>query len=298
MQYHAGQFWHSSHSRTTNEYEVSSFHCPLFCGVRMIRPQNALILFFIDCTLLPLIWLFVILSALINSLLVAVVCLSILCTDLGMMTDRSLFLRGYKSSQYQCKNIMIFPFIFYTVFLIQRCGNVHVKRLQFYKQLRCEQEQFSPPGSCLICCGIPVSNGKKVKATCYLFCCFLFSTQPLNLGLGHGISVLEFVKEFERLTKVHIPYEFAGRRLGDVATLVCDGSRGMKELKWQPRRSFQVMCKYRCSQLFLIYPFISGFHHYWGPFRYYIETYAQTFFTDIQPGYRAGSFSVATCQGF
>ncbi|XP_063883235.1 UDP-glucose 4-epimerase-like isoform X3 [Scylla paramamosain] len=67
--------------------------------------------------------------------------------------------------------------------------------------------------------------------------------KPLNLGLGHGISVLEFVKEFERLTKVHIPYEFAGRRIGDVATLVCDGSRGMKELKWQPTRSFQVMCE-------------------------------------------------------
>ncbi|KAK8374713.1 hypothetical protein O3P69_018676 [Scylla paramamosain] len=87
--------------------------------------------------------------------------------------------------------------------------------------------------------------------------------KPLNLGLGHGISVLEFVKEFERLTKVHIPYEFAGRRIGDVATLVCDGSRGMKELKWQPTRSFQVMCKYRCSQLFSIHPFISGFHLYW-----------------------------------
>lgn len=61
--------------------------------------------------------------------------------------------------------------------------------------------------------------------------------------------MLDFVKEFERLTKVHIPYEFAGRRVGDVATLVCDGSRGMKELKWQPTRNFQVMCKYRCSQL-------------------------------------------------
>lgn len=106
--------------------------------------------------------------------------------------------------------------------------------------------------------------------------------------------MLEFVKEFERLTKVHIPYEFAGRRVGDVATLVCDGSRGIRELKWQPTRNFQVMCKYRCSQLlfsFRLSPQV-------GFFRSYKVTYAQTFFTDIQPGYRAGSFCVATSQGF
>ncbi|XP_071548623.1 UDP-glucose 4-epimerase-like isoform X5 [Panulirus ornatus] len=67
--------------------------------------------------------------------------------------------------------------------------------------------------------------------------------KPLNLGLGHGLSVLEFVKEFEQVAKVHIPYEFVGRRIGDVATLVCDGSQGMKNLKWQPTRNFQVMCE-------------------------------------------------------
>lgn len=75
--------------------------------------------------------------------------------------------------------------------------------------------------------------------------------------------MLEFVKEFERLTKVHIPYEFAGRRVGDVATLVCDGSRGMKELKWQPTRNFQVMCKYRCSQPIYQSFFLSGFLLNW-----------------------------------
>ncbi|KAK8742883.1 hypothetical protein OTU49_001708 [Cherax quadricarinatus] len=67
--------------------------------------------------------------------------------------------------------------------------------------------------------------------------------KPLNLGLGHGLSVLEFIKEFERVSKVHIPYEYSGRRVGDVATLVCDGTRGVKELKWKPTRDFQVMCE-------------------------------------------------------
>lgn len=67
--------------------------------------------------------------------------------------------------------------------------------------------------------------------------------KPLNLGLGVGLSVLEFIKKFERVSKVQIPYEYIGRRVGDVATLVCDGSRGMKELNWQPLRNFQVMCE-------------------------------------------------------
>ncbi|XP_042884947.1 UDP-glucose 4-epimerase-like isoform X2 [Penaeus japonicus] len=67
--------------------------------------------------------------------------------------------------------------------------------------------------------------------------------KPLNLGLGVGLSVLEFIKEFERVSKVQIPYEYVGRRVGDVATLVCDGSRGVKELNWQPTRNFQVMCE-------------------------------------------------------
>ncbi|KAG7175914.1 UDP-glucose 4-epimerase-like 3 [Homarus americanus] len=63
--------------------------------------------------------------------------------------------------------------------------------------------------------------------------------QPLNLGLGQGISVLEFIKEFERITKTRIPFEYSGRRVGDVATLVCDGRRGTAQLGWKPTRSFE-----------------------------------------------------------
>ncbi|XP_066957229.1 UDP-glucose 4-epimerase-like isoform X2 [Macrobrachium rosenbergii] len=67
--------------------------------------------------------------------------------------------------------------------------------------------------------------------------------KPLNLGLGHGLSVLQFVKEFERITQTTIPYHFVERRVGDVATLFCDGSRSMEELNWKPIRDFQVMCE-------------------------------------------------------
>ncbi|KAK4308957.1 hypothetical protein Pmani_019392 [Petrolisthes manimaculis] len=64
-----------------------------------------------------------------------------------------------------------------------------------------------------------------------------------NLGLGHGISVLEFVYQFEQLTSVHIPYILSGRRVGDVATLICDGTHGQRQLQWKPNRNFKVMCK-------------------------------------------------------
>ncbi|XP_018015062.1 UDP-glucose 4-epimerase isoform X2 [Hyalella azteca] len=64
-----------------------------------------------------------------------------------------------------------------------------------------------------------------------------------NLGLGHGLSVLELKREFEKVCGKIVPYVMEPRRVGDVATLYCTASLAERELKWKATRNIQVMCE-------------------------------------------------------
>ena len=64
----------------------------------------------------------------------------------------------------------------------------------------------------------------------------------LNLGSGYGTSILELINLFEKVNKVKIPYKFAIRREGDVATLIADISMANKILGWKPKRDLSQMC--------------------------------------------------------
>ncbi|MBM4089926.1 MAG: UDP-glucose 4-epimerase GalE [Planctomycetes bacterium] len=64
-----------------------------------------------------------------------------------------------------------------------------------------------------------------------------------NLGTGRGCSVLELIAAFERATGVTIPFEFAGRRGGDVTAAYADPSRANAELAWKPRYDVADMCR-------------------------------------------------------
>ena len=46
----------------------------------------------------------------------------------------------------------------------------------------------------------------------------------VNLGTGRGVSVLELVQTFERVTGRRVPYEIVARRPGDVASVYADPS--------------------------------------------------------------------------
>lgn len=71
----------------------------------------------------------------------------------------------------------------------------------------------------------------------------LFSNhKEYNLGIGKGVSVLEFIKMFKEATSYDIPFIIGDRRLGDVDVLVCDGSTALKELGWEPKLDFKSMC--------------------------------------------------------
>ena len=64
-----------------------------------------------------------------------------------------------------------------------------------------------------------------------------------NLGTGHGYSVLEMVNTFSKVNDVKVPYEFAKRRDGDIATCYADTSKAKEKLNWQAQRELSDMLK-------------------------------------------------------
>ena len=58
----------------------------------------------------------------------------------------------------------------------------------------------------------------------------------LNLGTGTGASVLDLVAAFEQTCGVHVPYAIAGRRTGDVTSLVADAGLIARLWGWRPSR--------------------------------------------------------------
>lgn len=65
----------------------------------------------------------------------------------------------------------------------------------------------------------------------------------VNLGTGHGVSVLELVRAFEEATGVRIPYEIAPRRPGDPATVYADCGKAKRVLGWEAELDTRRMCE-------------------------------------------------------
>jgi UDP-glucose 4-epimerase len=64
----------------------------------------------------------------------------------------------------------------------------------------------------------------------------------VNLGTGHGHSVLEMVRAFEAASGRRVPYEIVGRRPGDVATCYAEVARARAALGWEAKRGLAEMC--------------------------------------------------------
>ena len=64
-----------------------------------------------------------------------------------------------------------------------------------------------------------------------------------NLGTGHGYSVLDIVKNFEKATGVKIPYAIKPRRPGDIATCYSDVTKAKEELNWEAQYDIKDMCE-------------------------------------------------------
>ena len=64
-----------------------------------------------------------------------------------------------------------------------------------------------------------------------------------NIGTGHGYSVLEIVKTFEKVNKVKVPYKIVSRRKGDVASCYADASCAKNRLGWSSTYELEDMVK-------------------------------------------------------
>ena len=61
----------------------------------------------------------------------------------------------------------------------------------------------------------------------------------INLGSGKGISVLEVVRAFEKVSGLDLNYHFGERRVGDIAEVWADSSKANSVLNWQPEFSLE-----------------------------------------------------------
>ena len=66
---------------------------------------------------------------------------------------------------------------------------------------------------------------------------------PVNLGTGHGTSVLEIVRAFENASGRKVAYRIAPRRAGDIASCYADTSRAADLLHWKATRNIDDMCR-------------------------------------------------------
>lgn len=62
-----------------------------------------------------------------------------------------------------------------------------------------------------------------------------------NIGTGNAISVQQIKDTFEHVNGVDIPFEYAPRRAGDLASFYADPTRAQQELGWQAELSLEDM---------------------------------------------------------
>ncbi len=58
-----------------------------------------------------------------------------------------------------------------------------------------------------------------------------------NIGTGNGLSVLEIVNGFERVTGKKLPHKIVGRRAGDIEKIWADTTYANNELGWKAEKS-------------------------------------------------------------
>jgi UDP-glucose 4-epimerase len=70
---------------------------------------------------------------------------------------------------------------------------------------------------------------KKNKSNCEVF----------NLGTGNGVSVLEVINAFEKVSGKKLDYKIGPRRAGDVIAIYADNKKATSGLKWKCKYSLE-----------------------------------------------------------
>jgi UDP-glucose 4-epimerase len=60
-----------------------------------------------------------------------------------------------------------------------------------------------------------------------------------NVGTGEGVSVMQLVKAFMKVTGVNLKYKIVGRREGDIEKIWADTSYANKELGWKAEKTIE-----------------------------------------------------------
>ncbi|NQY66880.1 MAG: GDP-mannose 4,6-dehydratase, partial [Flavobacteriales bacterium] len=63
--------------------------------------------------------------------------------------------------------------------------------------------------------------------------------ETYNLGTGNGVTVLEMIKAFEKVSGEKLNYKIAPRRPGDVSAIYADVSYARDELKWESNKTLE-----------------------------------------------------------
>ena len=66
---------------------------------------------------------------------------------------------------------------------------------------------------------------------------------PVNLGTGHGTSVLEIVRAFEKASGRRVAFRIAPRRAGDIASCYANTDRAAALLGWRAEKDIDDMCR-------------------------------------------------------
>jgi len=67
--------------------------------------------------------------------------------------------------------------------------------------------------------------------------------EVFNLGTGTGVSVLEAIRSFERVSGIKLKYRIVGRRAGDIEKIWADPAFANKELGWKTLSSLDEAMK-------------------------------------------------------
>jgi UDP-glucose 4-epimerase len=64
-----------------------------------------------------------------------------------------------------------------------------------------------------------------------------------NLGTGDGITVLEAIQAFEKVTGLKLNYNIGPRRPGDVMAIYANRDKAEQELGWTPKFNLEDIMK-------------------------------------------------------
>ena len=67
--------------------------------------------------------------------------------------------------------------------------------------------------------------------------------EVFNLGTGNGVTVLEAVQSFEKVSGVKLNWKFSPRREGDIVSIYANNNKAVTRLGWQIKRDLDTMLR-------------------------------------------------------